>query len=107
LAHAGLALATTLSSGVNAYLLYHALRQGGIYNPTAGWRVLLLRACTASLVMAALLWWGAGDIEQWFLDSTATRISRLAGLITSAILAYFVILLILGVRPSHFRGVKS
>jgi putative peptidoglycan lipid II flippase len=107
LAHAGLALATTLSSGVNAYLLYDALRKGNIYTPTAGWGVLLFRALAASLAMAALLLWGTGDISQWLAVSGATRVSWLTGLIASAILVYFAMLFILGVRPSHFRGVKK
>jgi putative peptidoglycan lipid II flippase len=104
--HAGLALATTLSSILNAYLLYHALRKGGIYTPTAGWAVLLSRALAATLVMAALLWWGAGDIGEWLVGSGTSRVWWLTGLIASAILVYFLTLLILGVRPSHFRSVK-
>jgi putative peptidoglycan lipid II flippase len=107
LAHAGLALATTLSSGVNAYLLYHALRKGNIYTPTAGWAALLLRVSTASLVMAALLLWGAGDIGQWLVVSGTTRVWWLVGLIATAILVYFTMLFMLGVRPSQFRGVKK
>ncbi|MCU7929381.1 MAG: murein biosynthesis integral membrane protein MurJ [Candidatus Thiodiazotropha sp. (ex Codakia rugifera)] len=107
LAHAGLALATTLSSGLNAYLLYRALIQGGIYRPTAGWTVLLFRILIASLAMGALLWWGAADINEWLALSTITRIWQLAGLILSAILLYFLTLLLLGARPSHFRSLKT
>ncbi|MCU7891400.1 MAG: murein biosynthesis integral membrane protein MurJ [Candidatus Thiodiazotropha sp. (ex Ustalcina ferruginea)] len=107
LAHAGLALATTLSSGLNAYLLYRALIKGGIYMPTAGWTVLLTRILFASLAMGALLWWGAADINEWLALSAIARIWQLAGLILSAILLYFLTLLLLGTRPSHFRSVKN
>ncbi|MCU7804577.1 MAG: murein biosynthesis integral membrane protein MurJ [Candidatus Thiodiazotropha sp. (ex Lucinoma borealis)] len=107
LAHAGLALATTLSSGLNAYLLYRALIKGGIYRPTAGWTVLLSRILFASLAMGALLWWGAANINEWLALSAITRIWQLAGLILSAILLYFLTLLLLGARPSHFRSVKT
>jgi putative peptidoglycan lipid II flippase len=106
LAHAGLALATTLSSGLNAYLLYQALRKGGIYTPTEGWGALLSRTLAASLAMAALLWWGAGEIGEWLAGSGTSRALWLAGLIASAILVYFLTLFLLGARPSHFRGVK-
>ncbi|PVV05595.1 MAG: murein biosynthesis integral membrane protein MurJ [gamma proteobacterium symbiont of Ctena orbiculata] len=106
LAHAGLALATTISSGLNAYLLYHALRKEGIYTPTKGWAVLLSRTLAASLVMAALLLWGVGDIGEWLVDSTSSRVWRLAGLIASAILVYFLTLFLLGTRPSHFRSIN-
>lgn len=104
LAHAGLALATTLSSGLNAYLLYRALIKGHIYTPTAGWTALLLRICLASMAMGALIWLGAGDLNDWLASSSVARVWRLVGLIVSAILVYFLTLYILGARPSHFRG---
>jgi putative peptidoglycan lipid II flippase len=107
LEHAGLALATSISSGLNAYLLYRALRKGGIYTPTGGWAALLSRALAASLVMAALLWWGVGDIAEWVLGSVTSRVWRLAVLIASAILIYFLTLYVLGIRPSHFRGARQ
>jgi putative peptidoglycan lipid II flippase len=107
LAHAGLALATTLSSGLNAYLLYRALRQGDVYTPTHGWTALLIRAFAATFIMAALLWWWGGDISQWLTDSASARVWRLAILIASAILVYFLALFIFGARPRHFRGVKK
>ncbi|PUB86499.1 MAG: murein biosynthesis integral membrane protein MurJ [gamma proteobacterium symbiont of Ctena orbiculata] len=106
LAHAGLALATTISSGLNAYLLFRALIKGGIYSPTAGWAALLLRTLLASLAMGIFIWWGAGDISEWLAGSGASRVWWLAGLIASAIMVYFLTLFILGARPGHFRSVK-
>ncbi|MEW8563365.1 MAG: lipid II flippase MurJ, partial [Candidatus Thiodiazotropha sp.] len=106
LAHAGLALATTLSSGLNAYLLYRALVKGRIYTPAAGWGALLSRTLLASLAMGAFLWWGAGDIAAWLADSVMSRAWRLGGLIVSAILLYFLTLFLLGVRPGQFRSSK-
>ncbi|MES9862561.1 MAG: murein biosynthesis integral membrane protein MurJ [Candidatus Thiodiazotropha sp. LLP2] len=107
LAHAGLALATTLSSWLNAYLLYHALIKQGIYRPEPGWPILLLRIGLSALAMGLLLWWGAGAINDW-LDATAwDRIGRLTGLIVVAMLLYFLLFILLGGRPGHFRSVKS
>ncbi|MCU7922847.1 MAG: murein biosynthesis integral membrane protein MurJ [Candidatus Thiodiazotropha sp. (ex Dulcina madagascariensis)] len=107
LAHAGLALATTLSSGLNAWLLYRALIKQHIYLPSAGWTALLVRTVFASSAMAGLLWWGAGDITAWLAMSGLARIGQLAGLILSAILLYFLTLFLLGVRPGHFRSERS
>ncbi|MES9976111.1 MAG: murein biosynthesis integral membrane protein MurJ, partial [Candidatus Thiodiazotropha sp.] len=106
LAHAGLALATTISSGLNAYLLFRALIKGRIYSPTVGWAALLLRTLLASLAMGIFIWWGAGDISEWLAGSGASRVWWLAGLIASAIMVYFLTLFILGARPGHFRSVK-
>ncbi|MEW8681688.1 MAG: murein biosynthesis integral membrane protein MurJ [Candidatus Thiodiazotropha endolucinida] len=106
LAHAGLALATTISSGLNAYLLFRALTKGRIYSPTAGWAALLLRTLLASLAMGIFIWWGAGDISEWLAGSGTSRVWWLAGLIASAIMVYFLTLFLLGARPGHFRSVK-
>ncbi|MES9988702.1 MAG: murein biosynthesis integral membrane protein MurJ [Candidatus Thiodiazotropha endolucinida] len=106
LAHAGLALATTISSGLNAYLLFRALIKGRIYSPAAGWAALLLRVLLASLAMGIFIWWGAGDISEWLAGSGTSRVWWLAGLITSAIMVYFLTLFLLGARPGHFRSVK-
>ncbi|MEW8660129.1 MAG: murein biosynthesis integral membrane protein MurJ [Candidatus Thiodiazotropha endolucinida] len=106
LAHAGLALATTISSGLNAYLLFRALIKGQIYSPAAGWAALLLRVLLASLAMGIFIWWGAGDISEWLAGSGTSRVWWLAGLITSAIMVYFLTLFLLGARPGHFRSVK-
>lgn len=106
LAHAGLALATTISSGLNAYLLFRALIKGRIYSPAAGWAALLLRVLLATLAMGIFIWWGAGDISEWLAGSGTSRVWWLAGLIASAIMVYFLTLFLLGARPGHFRSVK-
>ena len=48
LAPAGLALATTLSSNLNAFLLYRRLRLEDVYRSPQGWSGLLLRAGLAA-----------------------------------------------------------
>ncbi|MET0108926.1 MAG: murein biosynthesis integral membrane protein MurJ [Candidatus Thiodiazotropha sp.] len=106
LAHAGLALATTISSGLNAYLLFRALIKGRIYSPTAGWAALLLRTLLASSAMGLFIWWGAGDLSEWLAGSGTSRVWWLAGLIASAVMVYFLTLFLLGARPGHFRSVK-
>ena len=55
LAHAGLALATSLSATLNAFLLYRGLRREGVSQPEAGWPLLIRRGVLASAVMGGLL----------------------------------------------------
>jgi putative peptidoglycan lipid II flippase len=104
LAHAGLALATTLSSSLNAYLLYHGLRRDKILMPKRGWTSLLLRAVIAGAIMGGFLIWVAGDLSYWLGIGFWERIHYLVLWISCAALIYFLALLLMGVRPSHFRS---
>ncbi len=107
LAHAGLALATSLSSALNAYLLYRGLTASGIYRPKAGWTGLGWRVAAAALAMGGLLVLGAGEVALWFEMGVWGRVWFLALLILAAIAAYFLSLFILGVRPHQFRSRSS
>ncbi|VAX05456.1 Proposed peptidoglycan lipid II flippase MurJ [hydrothermal vent metagenome] len=104
LAHAGLALATTLSAYLNAFLLLRALRRENIYCPGVGWPLLILRGFVATAVMAGLLFWGAGDISVWIEASIWERIFRLVTLIAGGGAVYFAVLFLLGIRLQHFRN---
>ncbi|MEJ2592230.1 MAG: murein biosynthesis integral membrane protein MurJ [Candidatus Thiodiazotropha sp.] len=106
LAHAGLALATTCSSSINAYLLYRGLRRDRVLQPRRGWASLLLRALTAGIVMGAFLAWGVGDLNYWLNIGFWMRIQGLILWIGGAALIYFFSLLAMGVRPYHFRSFK-
>ncbi|MCB1829933.1 MAG: murein biosynthesis integral membrane protein MurJ, partial [Gammaproteobacteria bacterium] len=81
LAHAGLALATTLSASLNAFLLFRGLRREGIYVPQSGWALLLLRAVAASSLLALVLFWGAGALSEWTSATTVEKVWRLLGLV--------------------------
>ena len=103
LAHAGLALATTLSASLNALLLFRGLRREAVYRPPAGWGWLAGRAGLACAVMGALLWWGAGPLSAWTSAAPLDRVGWLAGWVAAGGLAYGATLLLLGVRPRHLR----
>ncbi|MEW7981670.1 MAG: murein biosynthesis integral membrane protein MurJ [gamma proteobacterium symbiont of Phacoides pectinatus] len=105
LAHAGLALATTLSASLNALLLYRGLRQAGVYQPDPDWRRLLARAVPASALMGLVLYLGAGDLALWLELDGVERAVRLLLWVAAGAGAYFTALLLLGIRPRDFRGV--
>lgn len=98
LAHAGLALATSLSAFINAGLLYRSLRRDGVYTPEAGWMKLLLQVLLANIAMAAVLWWGVGELQQWFAWDGLTRARQLLFWIAVGAAVYFFALLVSGVR---------
>ena len=98
LAHAGLALATSLSSFLNAVLLYRILRRDGVYRPRPGWAGLCTRVVVANGVMAALLYWGTSDLSAWFGWSGLERVGQLTLWVGLGAVAYFAVLWLGGVR---------
>ncbi|MBS0399309.1 MAG: murein biosynthesis integral membrane protein MurJ [Proteobacteria bacterium] len=101
--HAMLALSTGIGACVNSILLYRGLRRREVLKPSAGWNALLARALLASLVMAGVLWWLAGDLRGWFAMHTGERVVRTGLLVTAGALVYFAALYASGMRPRHVR----
>jgi len=103
LAHAGLALATTLSSILNAYLLFRGLRRSGVYRPLPGWHRILTRVVFAACGMALLLYLGAGELHSWLDRTDGQRVVSLLGWILAGAAAYLSLLYVSGIRPRDFR----
>jgi len=99
LQHTGLALAISLAAFVNAALLYRLLRRDGIYVPGAGWRTFLLQISLASIAMALVLIWGAGETREWLAAGLRQRITWLAMLVGAGAVIYFAALYAVGLRP--------
>jgi putative peptidoglycan lipid II flippase len=99
LAHAGLALATSLSAFVNAVLLYRGLRQKAVYRPCQGWTRFSLQIAFGNLLMALVLWSARGDLASWLAFGVEERIARLTLLILMGALVYFLSLAAVGLRP--------
>ena len=99
LAHAGLALATSLSAYINAGLLLRGLLRQKVYRPGPGFGGYTARLAVASLVMGAMLWWGAGALSSWLHDRALERVGRLAFWVVAGMLVYAGMLLLLGIRP--------
>jgi len=102
--HAGLALATSLAAFLNAGLLFRYLRANGVYVAQPGWSFFAARLLLANGGMAALLWWGRGPLSQWFSWGLGERALHLGGLVLLGMAAYFVLLLLLGIRPRMLLG---
>lgn len=106
LAHAGLALATTLSALLNAGLLYQHLRRAAIYRPEPGWGRFLLQIIAASCVMGLLLWLLAGPLDWWLASGAWARVRWLMVVIAGGLVSYALILLACGLRPQHLLHVE-
>lgn len=98
LQHAGLALATSLSAYLNAYLLLRGLRRDAAFDPDPGWPGLLLQVAIAALTMAGLLLWLGPGFEWWVTSARLERVAWLGGLIAGAAAVYFAVLFAVGIR---------
>jgi len=100
--HVGLALATMVSSYLNAYLLYRGLKTGSIYTPKKGWFTFVLQIALASCLMGVALWWFSPQSSQWFADSWGSRALTLLPLCLGGILVYALALAAGGVKFRDF-----
>lgn len=102
--HAGLALATSIAAFVNASLLFRYLRVNLIYQAQTGWPLFAVRLLMANGGMAIVLWWARGPLSLWFDWGISERALHLAGLILMGMAVYFILLLVLGIRPRMLLG---
>ncbi len=100
LAHAGLALATSLGALFNAFLLLNRLLQEKVYRPGQGWAHFFVKVFLANQVMILFLLAGQ-DTMEWASAAAWERILALMGWIVAGGLVYGITLLILGVRSNH------
>ncbi len=104
LQHAGLALATSLSSFLNAFLLWRGLRRSDAYQPVPGWTRLAWQIGFAGVAMAAFLMLAAPATDAWLSASRMVRVTWLGSLIVAAGSIYFIALFASGLRPRHLKA---
>ena len=103
-AHGGIALATALAGGLNAVLLWRALRRSGLYRPEPGWGGFLLRLALACVAMAAVVLSLRHGIGAWTqIDGPVARVGWLVLAIGAGAGCYALVLVALGLRPRHLR----
>ena len=105
--HAGLALAISVAALVNAILLYRGLQRDGVIVQSAAWLRLLPKIGLACLVMTVCIVQVRQPLDWWIDASILTRSGWLAICIATGAGSYFAVLLMLGIRPSHFALKQS
>ena len=101
--HAGLALAISIAALLNAVLLYRGLRRDGVARHGKGWLWLFGRVSIANAVMCVVLVQLQRPGSWWLQVGIFDRISWLSVSLVAGASAYFVVLLILGMRVGDFR----
>lgn len=104
MSYVGLALATALSASLNAYLLYRGLKTAGIYQLSRSSFIFIIKFVVASLLMAVGLYWFSPALTVWTEWQLTQKISYMLLLCGGAVVGYFALLLLFGVRLKHFRA---
>jgi putative peptidoglycan lipid II flippase len=106
LAHAGLALATSLGAFFNAALLLIKLQQDQVYQPKNGWILFFIRVSLAGGVMAAGLYYFV-DTNWWGHWNSTARAINLVKWIAIGSLIYTATLLLTGLKLKHLTDLSS
>lgn len=104
LKHAGLALATSITSTLNAGLLLFFLLKRKIFKPKSGWLKFGLQIGAANLAMLFLILFITPKLSVWFTWSWEQRIYHLVPILAGAGIIYLLVLFITGIRWRDIKG---
>lgn len=107
LAHAGLALATSIAALVNAAMLFYGLYRLNLYRMSVAWVMFLFRLCGALIMMSIALWFLTISLDSWIKYGLIEQILRLIGLCVVGTGVYFATLWLLGMRISDFNSFEK
>lgn len=99
----GLAIATTMSATLNAWLLYRGLKQAGVYHLSKSTKVFIGKLVLSALVMAWVVYQLSNDFDLWLVMSFSEQVLQLIICIGGGCLSYFVMIALLGVRLGDFK----
>jgi len=97
-AHAGIAMATSLSALFNSIFLYYFLRRLNIYVPLPGWKLFFMKLFFANSIVALWLYFVTNNVQIWINHLWVWRAMHLALLMISSAIIYIFSLWIAGVR---------
>ena len=104
LAHAGLALATSLSCLTNAAILFIALVKKKYYHPPSSLLNFACKIITSTFIMTTILYLISPDSHAWLHTSLQWQIEHLLFDIVTALFVYFISMSAFGFRLSMFKG---
>lgn len=106
LKHAGLALASSGSSALNALLLLHLLKKHKIFKPHDDWGTFWIRVGLANAALCLVVWLCNSPEHQWLIWSWWQRMSHLFALLGAAVAVYACVLFACGMRWRHLKVIQ-
>ncbi|WDI78380.1 murein biosynthesis integral membrane protein MurJ [Candidatus Purcelliella pentastirinorum] len=98
----GIALSTSLSGLINAFLLYYELRKRNVFIPNSGWLIFLFRIFFSVIVMSGVLFICMYFMPSWEIGNFFYKIFRLFLLCFIGLITYLLMLFLLKLRISDF-----
>ncbi|KGJ87238.1 integral membrane protein MviN [Colwellia psychrerythraea] len=106
LGYVGLALATTLSATLNAWLLYRGLKAKGVYELPTKTLIFIGKLVLSALVMVLVVYQLSSEFEVWLAMNFLKQVEQLTLCILAGVASYLVMIILLGVRLSDFKVIK-
>jgi putative peptidoglycan lipid II flippase len=104
--YVGLALATSLSATLNAWLLYRGLKSQGVYQLSANTLIFIGKLVISAGVMALVVYQLSSNFEVWLAMNFLKQVEQLTLCIVAGIASYLIMIILLGVRLSDFKVIK-
>ena len=101
--YVGLAIATTMSATLNAFLLYRGLKAEGVYHLAVATKKFISKLLLSAGVMAMVVYQLSGNFDVWLSMSFTEQVFQLIFCIASGGLSYFVMIWLLGIRLGDFK----
>lgn len=101
--YVGLAIATTLSATLNAFLLYRGLKALGVYRMSKAAKVTLVKLCISAAVMAGVVMWLSPEFNVWLSFTFLESVLRLSIYILVGVIAFFTFAFCTGIRPNDLK----
>ena len=105
--YVGLAIATTLSATLNAWLLYRGLKAKGVYELSAKTLIFIGKLVFSAGVMALVVKQLSSDFDVWLAMSFVEQVQQLTVCIILGVVSYLVMIILLGVRLNDFTIDKA
>lgn len=105
LGYLALAISTTITASINAFLLFIVLKRISYIRFDLQMILLVIRILLSSSFMLVILYYFKHDISYWLDLSFKSRVMHLIFIIGIGILSYFACLLFLGFRLKHITTV--
>lgn len=101
--YVGLAIATTMSATLNAWLLYRGLKEKSVYHLSKSTKFFIGKLVVSALFMALVVYWLSSDFDVWLTMSFTEQILQLILCIGAGCVSYFIMIVLLGIRLSDFK----
>ena len=100
--YVGLAIATTMSATLNAWMLYQGLKKAQVYQLSKSTKIYISKLILAASVMALVVFQLSPSFDAWLLMTFVQQILQLIICISAGCLSYFLVIISLGIRLSDF-----